>query len=64
MEGVSTHPLYKHLASSLFQSVSFGAFGRPYVRVALMHEDGSLRQKEDEWIELVMEKGSELLNVS
>ncbi|KAH7834114.1 hypothetical protein Vadar_012830 [Vaccinium darrowii] len=62
-EGISTHPLYKHLASSLFQSVSVGAFGRPYDRMALMHEDGSLGQKEDEWIELVMEKGSELLNV-
>ncbi|XP_058184548.1 uncharacterized protein LOC131302015 [Rhododendron vialii] len=62
-EGVPTYPLYKHLASTLYQSLSFGAFSRPYDRMPLMHEDSSLKHKEVAWIALVMEKGSELINV-
>ncbi|KAG5530674.1 hypothetical protein RHGRI_025590 [Rhododendron griersonianum] len=62
-EGVPTYPLYKRLASTLYQSLSFGAFSRPYDRMPLMHEDSSLKHKEVAWIALVMEKGSELINV-
>ncbi|KAF7133398.1 hypothetical protein RHSIM_Rhsim09G0020700 [Rhododendron simsii] len=62
-EGVPTYPLYKRLASTLYQSLSFGAFSRPYDRMPLMHEDSSLKHKEVVWIALVMEKGSELINV-
>ncbi|XP_057498443.1 uncharacterized protein LOC130782968 isoform X2 [Actinidia eriantha] len=61
--GVPTYPLYKRLASALYWSVSFGAFSRPYNKVELIHEDSCLKQKEDECLELVMEKGSELLSV-
>ncbi|KAI8537436.1 hypothetical protein RHMOL_Rhmol09G0023600 [Rhododendron molle] len=62
-EGVPTYPLYKRLASTLYQSLSFGAFSRPYDRMPLMHEDSSLKHKEVAWIALAMEKGSELINV-
>ncbi|KAG5530664.1 hypothetical protein RHGRI_025582 [Rhododendron griersonianum] len=54
-EGVPTYPLYKRLASALYQSLSFGAFSRPYDRMPLMHEDSSLKHKEDAWIALVLE---------
>ena len=63
-EGVPTYPLYKRLASALYWSVSFGAFSRPYNKMELIHEDSYLKKKEDECLELVMEKGSELLSVS
>ncbi|XP_028111714.1 uncharacterized protein LOC114310016 isoform X2 [Camellia sinensis] len=62
-EGVPTYPLYKLLASALYHSISFATFHRPYDTMALIHDDTSFKQKEDEWIELVVEKGSELLKV-
>ncbi|KAI8002429.1 hypothetical protein LOK49_LG08G02036 [Camellia lanceoleosa] len=62
-EGVPTYPLYKLLASALYHSISFATFHRPYDTMALIHDDTSFKQKEDEWIELVVGKGSELLKV-
>ncbi|KAL7176823.1 hypothetical protein ACSBR2_030213 [Camellia fascicularis] len=62
-EGVPTYPLYKLLASALYHAISFATFHRPYDTMALIHDDTSFKQKEDEWIELVVEKGSELLKV-
>lgn len=64
-QGVPLYPLYKLLASALCHSIASGALITPqYRNMAFIQEDSSRKQKEDEWIQLVMEKGSELLNVT
>ncbi|XP_059654769.1 uncharacterized protein LOC132301528 isoform X3 [Cornus florida] len=52
--GVSQYPLRKPLASALYQSISSGT---------LIHEDSSMKQKEEKWNQLVLAKGSELVNM-
>ncbi|CAK9182781.1 unnamed protein product [Ilex paraguariensis] len=61
--GVPAHPLYKHLASALYQSISSGAFCSTYNNMTLIHEDSSLKQKEDQWIKSIMENGAELIKM-
>ena len=58
------YPLYKHLASSLYQFISSGALVSTLNEIFSIHEDRSLKLKEDEWTKLIVEKGLELLNVS
>ncbi|XP_059632424.1 uncharacterized protein LOC132275059 [Cornus florida] len=55
--------LCKPLASALYQSISSGSFCRTYKEMELIHEDSSMKQKEEEWNQLVLAKGSELVNV-
>ncbi|XP_052172329.1 uncharacterized protein LOC127788256 isoform X2 [Diospyros lotus] len=63
-QGVPLYPLYKRLASALCHSIASGALiTSQYRNMAFIQEDSSRKQKEDEWIQLVMVKGSELLNV-
>ncbi|XP_034685596.1 uncharacterized protein LOC117914382 isoform X3 [Vitis riparia] len=61
-EGVPPYPLYKRLSAALYQSIISGAFWEIYSTMALIHEDSSLKQKE-EWNKLVVDKGLELVNI-
>lgn len=61
-EGVPPYPLYKRLSSALCQSIISGAFWEICSKMAMIHEDSSLKLKE-EWNELVVDNGSELVNV-
>lgn len=58
LQGVPLHPLYKRLALALCRSVNCGAFCRTYKKVALMNEECFLEQKEEEWSQLILNKGS------
>ncbi|RVW88626.1 hypothetical protein CK203_032998 [Vitis vinifera] len=61
-EGVPPYPLYKRLSAALYRSIISGAFWEIYSTMALIHEDSSLKQKE-EWNKLVVDKGLELVNI-
>ncbi|KAH9783459.1 ASCH domain-containing protein [Citrus sinensis] len=58
LQGVPLHPLDKRLALALCRSVNCGAFCRTYKKVALMNEECFLEQKEEEWSQLILNKGS------
>ncbi|KAM3374426.1 putative protein isoform X1 [Capsicum galapagoense] len=62
-EGFPLYPLYKHLATSLYEAISSEALPRTENKLAVMQETSSLKQKEEEWASLIKEKGSHLLNV-
>ncbi|KAH7572842.1 hypothetical protein JRO89_XS03G0023100 [Xanthoceras sorbifolium] len=64
LEGVPLYPLYKRLASALCCSVNQRAFCRTYKAVGLINEDVFSKQREEEWNGLVLDKGSELVNVN
>ncbi|KAI5652950.1 hypothetical protein M9H77_30137 [Catharanthus roseus] len=61
--GVPSYPLYKHLAASLYQSISSGALVSMAEKISSMLEDRSLKLKEDEWTKLIIEKGSKMLDI-
>ncbi|KAA8531434.1 hypothetical protein F0562_006213 [Nyssa sinensis] len=63
VEGVPPYPLVKHLASLLYQSISSGAICWTNNKMALIHEDSSMKEKEEGWSKLILEKGAELINV-
>ncbi|KAL5781165.1 hypothetical protein ACOSP7_006194 [Xanthoceras sorbifolium] len=63
LEGVPLYPLYKRLASALCCSVNQRAFCRTYKAVGLINEDVFSKQREEEWNGLVLDKGSELVNI-
>lgn len=63
LKGVPSYALYKHLAASLYQTISSGAFVRASDKISFMHQEESLKLKEDEWTKLTLERGMELLNV-
>ncbi|KAM7465124.1 hypothetical protein LguiB_012686 [Lonicera macranthoides] len=62
-EGVPSYPLYKRLASALCRSISSGSICRTFNNMTLIHEDDSLKQQEEEWDELILNEGSELVNI-
>ncbi|XP_076910774.1 uncharacterized protein LOC143568509 isoform X2 [Bidens hawaiensis] len=62
-EGVPSYPLYKHLASALLKSISSGAIHKMHTDSPLVHEDSSLKQKECEWNNIILEKGSDLIKM-
>ncbi|KAL8483010.1 hypothetical protein ACS0TY_025894 [Phlomoides rotata] len=61
--GVPLYPLYKRLASSLYQSIHSGALCTSYKELIPVHEDHILRMKDKEWNQMILEKGSALLNM-
>lgn len=62
--GVPSYPLYKHLAASLYHSISCGGLFRISDKLDYIHhEDNILKLKEGEWTKLINEKGSQLLNM-
>ncbi|KAL2529991.1 RNA-binding ASCH domain protein [Forsythia ovata] len=62
-EGVPSYPLYKRLASSLYQSISSGALCVGHNEIIPVQEDNLLKQKVDEWNKLIVEKGPVLLTL-
>lgn len=58
--GVPPYPLYKRLASSLYQSIHSGALCTSYKDLTPVHEDVILRIKDEEWSKMILEKGSAL----
>ena len=62
--GVPEYPLYKRLALSLLKSIASGCFCGCFEKVSLGKEVSWLKEKEDEWRKMIIQKGSELVNVS
>ncbi|GMY32580.1 hypothetical protein FCV25MIE_27822 [Fagus crenata] len=62
-EGVPLYPLYKRLASGLLESINSKAFCRSQSGLKLIPEGSSSKQQENEWQELVLDKGSEIVNI-
>lgn len=62
-EGVPPYPLYKRLASSLLESIDSKAFCRSHCNLTLIPEGSSLKQKENEWQKLILDKGSKIVNI-
>ncbi|KAL4567689.1 hypothetical protein LXL04_023281 [Taraxacum kok-saghyz] len=62
-EGVPAYPLYKHLASALCRSISLGAIHTPNANIPLIHDDSSMNQKMIEWNKIILEKGSDLIQM-
>ncbi|XP_073266572.1 uncharacterized protein [Populus alba] len=62
-DGVALYPLYKRLASALYRSVKSGAVCRTYEKMVFGDKDSNLKQKEENWDQLIKEKGLELINV-
>ncbi|KAF3953089.1 hypothetical protein CMV_021431 [Castanea mollissima] len=63
VEGVPPYPLYKHLASALLESINSKTFCRTQNSLKFIPEGSSLKQEENEWQKLVLEKGSEIVNI-
>ncbi|KAJ6419060.1 hypothetical protein OIU84_029215 [Salix udensis] len=61
--GVVLYPLYIRLASALYQYVKSGAVCRTYEKMVFSDKDSELKQKEENWNQLIKEKGLELINV-
>ncbi|XP_050255762.1 uncharacterized protein LOC126701599 isoform X3 [Quercus robur] len=62
-EGVPPYPLYKRLASALLESINSKAFCRKYSDLNFIPEGSSSKQEENEWQKLVLDKGSEIVNI-
>ena len=62
--GVPEYPLYKRLALSLLKSIASGCFCGGFEKVLLGKEVTWLKEKEEEWSNMITQKGSELVNVS
>ncbi|KAL4632248.1 hypothetical protein ACB092_04G036800 [Castanea dentata] len=63
VEGVPPYPLYKHLASALLESINSKTFCRTQSSLKFIPDGSSLKQEENEWQKLVLEKGSEIVNI-
>ncbi|XP_057807676.1 uncharacterized protein LOC131022230 isoform X2 [Salvia miltiorrhiza] len=61
--GVPSYPLYKRLASSLYQSICSGALCTSYKELIPSDEELNHRKKDEEWNKMIVEKGSALLSV-
>ncbi|KAF2567914.1 hypothetical protein F2Q68_00023882 [Brassica cretica] len=59
--GVTEYPLYKRLALSLLKSIASGCFCGGFEKVSLGKEVMWLKEKEEEWSKLIIQKGSELV---
>ncbi|EYU41059.1 hypothetical protein MIMGU_mgv1a018485mg [Erythranthe guttata] len=63
-KGVPSYPLYKRVASSLYESIHSGAALFTACKELIpAHEDQCLNKNDEEWNNLIMEKGSALLRV-
>ena len=61
--GVALYPLYIRLVSALYQYVESGAVCRTYEKMVFSDKDSELKQKEENWNQLIKEKGLELISV-
>ncbi|KAL3641609.1 hypothetical protein CASFOL_012424 [Castilleja foliolosa] len=62
-KGVPSYPLYKHLASSLYECIQSGALCTTYNELIPVPRDDCLKNKDEELNKLIMEKGSALLSM-
>ncbi|CAH8333309.1 unnamed protein product [Eruca vesicaria subsp. sativa] len=62
LRGVPEYPLYKRIALSLLNSITFGCFCGAFEKISLGKEVIWLKEKEDEWSKMIIQKGSELVN--
>ncbi|XP_019457183.1 PREDICTED: uncharacterized protein LOC109357651 isoform X2 [Lupinus angustifolius] len=62
-KGVPLYPLYKHLASSLFRFMDSHSFCSTPCNSAMTVEDTLMHYKHNQWHKLVLDKGSQLLNI-
>ncbi|RID61190.1 hypothetical protein BRARA_E00358 [Brassica rapa] len=60
--GVPEYPLYKPLALNLLKSIASGCFCGGFEKVSLGKEVIWLKEKEEEWRKMIIQKGSELVN--
>ncbi|KAK7261643.1 hypothetical protein RIF29_27959 [Crotalaria pallida] len=64
LEGVPPYPLYKRLASALLRCMDSEAICWTGCNLAMTLEDTtSMQQNHDEWHKLIVEKGSEIVNI-
>ncbi|XP_061365169.1 uncharacterized protein LOC133308551 [Gastrolobium bilobum] len=65
LEGVPLYPLYKRLASALLRCMDSEAFYGTGCNLAMAHEfeNASMKQKHSEWHKLIVENGSEIMNI-
>lgn len=63
-EGIPPYPLYKRLALALHESMASGTLFGTCNNLTIIHQESLLKEKENEWQKLILEKGSELVNVN
>jgi len=67
LEGVPPYPLYKHVASALLRCMDSESFCSTGFNLDMMmineFEKPSMQQKHLEWHKLIVEKGSEIVDV-
>jgi hypothetical protein len=66
LEGVPPYPLYKRLASALLKCIDSEAFCSTSCNFDMMNsefDNSFMQQKHNEWQKLILEKGSEIVNV-
>ena len=63
-EGVPPYPLYERLTLALWESLCSGTFCPMYEKMSMKNGESSLKQKEEIWLKLIMDKGSEMVQVS
>ncbi|KAB1213249.1 hypothetical protein CJ030_MR5G009656 [Morella rubra] len=61
--GVPPYPFYKRLASSLLESIDSKTYVWLRCNSKLIPEGSSFKHKENEWQKLVLDKGSEIVNI-
>ncbi|BBG93670.1 RNA-binding ASCH domain protein [Prunus dulcis] len=60
-EGIPPYPLYKRLALALHESIASGTLFGTCNNITIIHQESPLKEKENEWQKLILEKGSELV---
>ncbi|KZV34809.1 hypothetical protein F511_00711 [Dorcoceras hygrometricum] len=61
--GIPSYPLYKRVARSLCQSIYSGAFCVSNEELTSVHDDLSVKRKQDEWNKLIVEKSAALIKM-
>uniref|UniRef100_A0A9I9DRA0 ASCH domain-containing protein n=1 Tax=Cucumis melo TaxID=3656 RepID=A0A9I9DRA0_CUCME len=59
--GVPPYPLYERLTLALWESLCSGTFCPMYEKMSMKNGESSLKQKEEIWLKLIMDKGSEMV---
>lgn len=59
--GVPPYPLYKRITLALWETLCSGTFCPMYKRMSMKNGESSLKQKEEIWMKLIIDKGSEMV---
>ncbi|XP_065866809.1 uncharacterized protein [Euphorbia lathyris] len=62
-DGVPNYPLFKRLASALYQSLLSRSFLKTYDDIEFLRKDLSLQMKEEQWQTLILEKGTQIMDM-